>query len=70
MAGYQPLVHAFNHALQALHNINVPLRKSTKPTILFHRNDPKPITATTTTTHYGRLSKRKPDIILVSLDVS
>lgn len=66
MAGYQPFVHAFNHALRALHNIDVPLRKSTELTLLFHRNDPKPITAT----HNGHPSNRKPDIILVTLDVA
>jgi hypothetical protein len=66
MAGYQPSVYAFNHALRALHNIDVPLRKSTELTLLFHRNDPKPITAT----HSGHLSTRKPDIILVFLDVA
>lgn len=66
MAGYRPFVYAFNHALRALHNIDVPLRKSTELNLLFHRNDPKPITAT----HNGHLSKRKPDIILVSLDAA
>src|ERR1700722_1753824 len=66
MEGYRPFVYAFNHALRALRKINVPLRKSTDLLLLFHRNDPKLITAT----HNGYTSHRKPDIILVSLDVA
>ena len=66
MAGYQPFVHACNHALRALHNIDVPLRKQAELSLLFHQNDPKPITAI----HIDHPSKLKPDIILVSLDVS
>ena len=66
MEGYQPFVFAFNHALRALHNIEVPLRKSTELTLLFHRTDTKPISAT----HSGYSSKRKPDIILVYLDTA
>jgi hypothetical protein len=64
--GYQPFVYAFNYALRALHNIEVPLRKSTERSLLFHTNDPKPISAT----HSGHFSKSKPDIILVYLDAA
>jgi hypothetical protein len=65
--GYQPFVFAFNHALRALHKIDdLPLRKSTELTLLFHRNDHKPINAT----HNGHQSTRIPDIILVSLDAA
>jgi hypothetical protein len=66
MASYQPFVYAFNHALRDLHNIDVPLRKSTELALLFHRTDPKPITVM----HNSHLSTRKPVIILVSLDVA
>jgi hypothetical protein len=64
MARYRPFVYAFNHALRALHQIDVPLRKSPNLRLLFHRNDPKLITAT----HNGLTSQRKPDVILVFLD--
>ncbi len=63
MEGYQPFVYAFNHALQALHNIDVPLRKSTNSRLLFLQNDPEIMT----TTH---LSYCNPDIILVTLDAA
>jgi hypothetical protein len=63
---YEHFVKAFNHALRALHNIDVPLRKSSKLTLLFHRSDPKPIT----TMHSGYRSDRKPDIVLVFLDAA
>jgi hypothetical protein len=66
MESYQPFVYAFNHALRALHKIDVPLRKSTDQLLLFHRNDPKLIAAT----HNGHTSQRKPDVILVSLEVA
>jgi len=66
MESYRPFVYAFNHALRALHNIDVPLRKSTDQLLLFHRNDPKLITAT----HNGHMSQCKPDVILVSLEVA
>jgi hypothetical protein len=66
MAGYRAFIYAFNHALRALHKIDVPLRKSTDLLLLFHRNDPKLITAT----HNGHTSQRKPDVILVLLDVA
>jgi hypothetical protein len=49
------LVHAFNHALRDLREIEVPLRKSNDDVLLFRKNDPKQISAL-----------RKPDIILVS----
>lgn len=64
MDGYEPFILSFNHALQALKGINVPLRHPTDLQPLFHRNDPKMITAT----HNGRASVCEPDIILVSLD--
>jgi hypothetical protein len=64
--GYQPFIYAFKHALRALHKIDVPLRKSIDLLLLFHRNDPKLITAT----HNGHTSQRKPDVILVSLEVA
>jgi hypothetical protein len=60
MEGYQPFVYAFNYALRALHKIDVPLRKSIDLSLLFHRNDPKLITAT----HNVHTSQRKPDVIL------
>jgi hypothetical protein len=44
--GYMPLVQAFNHALHALHEVDVSLRKLTREStdlLLFHRNDPKNI---------------------------
>jgi|HubBroStandDraft_1064217.scaffolds.fasta_scaffold83361_2 hypothetical protein len=66
MAGYRPFVYAFNHALRALHNIDTPLRKSTDLRLLFHRNDPKLMTAT----HNGHVSQRKPDILFVFLDAA
>ncbi len=66
MESYRPFIYAFNHALRALHKIDVPLRKSTHQLLLFHRNDPKLITAT----HNGHTSQRKPDVILVSLEVA
>jgi len=66
MQGYRPLVYAFNHALRALHKIDVLLRKSPKLSLLFHRNHPKPITAT----HNDHPSTRNPDIILVSLEAA
>jgi hypothetical protein len=61
-----PLVYAFNRALEALREIDVPLRESTREStdlLLFHRNDPKYMFAT----HNSHSSKRKPDLILVSL---
>jgi hypothetical protein len=61
---YCPFVYAFNHALRALRDIDVPLRQSSDLDILFHRNDPKLISAQ----HHGDISQRKPDINLVSLD--
>jgi hypothetical protein len=67
--GYMPLVQAFNHALHALREIDVPLRKSTREStdlLLFHRNDLKNILSM----HDGRRSRRKPDLILVSLGVA
>jgi hypothetical protein len=66
--GYMPLVQAFNHALHALCEIDVPLRKSTREStdLLFHRNDPKNILSM----HDGCRSRRKPDLVLVSLGVA
>jgi hypothetical protein len=62
--GYKPLVQAFNHALEDLRKIDVPLlRKSTcKSTdlLLFLTNDPK----NTQSAHHG-----KPDLLLVTLGV-
>ena len=46
--------------------MDVPLRKSTHQLLLFHRNNPKLITAT----NNGHTSQRKPDVILVSLEVA
>ncbi len=66
MEGYRPFVLAFNFALQALHNIEVPLRKPNDSRLLFHRNDPKPIQAS----HNDHPSNRIPDIVLVSLDAA
>lgn len=64
--GYRPFVYAFNHALRALHNVDVPLRKSTDLRLLFHQDDPKLMTPT----HNSHLSNCKPDITLVFLDVA
>jgi hypothetical protein len=63
MEGYRAFIYAFNHALRALHKLDVPLRASTKLSLLFHRNDPRVII----TTRNGYCSNRKPDVVLVFL---
>jgi hypothetical protein len=67
MEGYKPFVLAFNYALQALQKINLPSPASVAELdLLFHRNDPELILAT----HNDHLSQRKPDIVLVFLEVA
>jgi hypothetical protein len=64
MEGYKYIVFAFNHALRALRDIDVPLPQSHGLNILAHRSDPKVMTGI----HNGHQSERKPDLPLVSLD--
>jgi hypothetical protein len=64
MEGYKPLVFAINHALRAVHGIDVPLRQTHDLKLLVHRSDPKVMKAT----HNRHYSERKPDLLFVFLD--
>ena len=64
MEGYKDIVFAFNHALHALHDIDVPLPQSHGLNILAHRSDPKVMTGI----HNSYWSEQKLDLLLVSLD--
>ncbi|KAF8460883.1 hypothetical protein DFH94DRAFT_106436 [Russula ochroleuca] len=67
---YGPFVYAFNHALQALREIDVPLRPLCNDRLLFHKKDPEHIAEE----HNGHRSRHKPspkpNIIIVSLDAT